>query len=172
MYIKSKLAVNLPESAGGRACNSLLLWLRLINPSLIWSSLVNIAIIKQSRLQRARPEVVQALWDHNMHEEWLLPVCSWGTQAQCCSWRDSEVDGERDLVPSEDVHRSAPRAGQAASPILNWILYETNLILFQQPHPVLQVLDQVLDPHRRLPLAQVRVDPVDKGLPLDPLLLI
>ena len=69
MYIKSKLAVNLPESAGGRACNSLLLWLRLINPSLIWSSLVNIAIIKQSRLQRARPEVVQALWDHNMHEE-------------------------------------------------------------------------------------------------------
>ena len=42
----------------------------------------------------------------------------------------------------------------------------------QQPHPVLQVLDQVLHPHRRLSLAQVRVDPVDKGLPLDPLLLI
>ena len=42
----------------------------------------------------------------------------------------------------------------------------------EQPHPVLQVLDQVLHPHRGLSLAQVRVDPVDKGLPLDTLLLI
>ena len=49
-------------------------------------------------------------------KKWLLPVCSWGTQAQCCSWRDSEVDGEPDLVPSEDVPRSTPRAGRAASP--------------------------------------------------------
>ena len=41
-----------------------------------------------------------------------------------------------------------------------------------KPHPVLQVFDEVLDPHRRLSLAQVRVDPVHKGLPLDTLLLI
>ena len=119
MYIKLKLAAHLPESAGGRACNSLL-WPRLINPSLIWSSLVKIAIIEQSCLQRARryhrhnagTTLCMQLCDKKL----LLPACSWGTQAQCCSWRDSEVDGERDLVPSEDVPRSAPRARPAASP--------------------------------------------------------
>ena len=46
------------------------------------------------------------------------------------------------------------------------------IIIIVVPYPVLEVLNQVLHPHRRLSLAQVRVDPVHKRLPLDPLLLI
>ena len=101
------------QQEGESATHSL--WPRLINPSLIWSTLVNIAITQQSCLQMA----CTRCWHYTTtmcEKNRPLPVCSWGTRAQCCSWKDSEVDGEPDLVPSEDVPRSRPRAGRAASP--------------------------------------------------------
>ena len=125
---------HLREAAEGAAVTHSYLWPRLINPSLIWSTLVNTAIAQQACLQRASMrcrhygrtmcmrlckncDIIQGQCEWNcMTKKRLLPACSSGTQEQCCSWRDSEVDGEPDLVPSEDVPRSRPRAGRAASP--------------------------------------------------------
>ena len=145
MYVKLKLAAHLLEPAGGRVCNSFL-WSRLINPSLIWSSLVNIAIIKQRRYR---------------------PKCAWN----CRTKSDPYPLAPEELKGSVAVWEIV-RSTEDSTSFHGKTLPAQHLEQGQQPHPVLQVLDQVLHPHRRLSLAQVRVDPVDKGLPLDPFFLI
>ena len=144
------------EAAGGRVCNSVL-WARLINPSLIWSTLVNIAITQQSCLQMA------------------CTRCRHYMGAQCASQCVRKID-PYPFAP-EELKRSVAvgeivRSTENPTSFHRKTFPAQDLEQGQQPHPVLQVLDQVLHPHRRLSLAQVRVDPVDKGLPLDPLLLI